>query len=177
MKLSVRRSSVRFFVLLLAGLLVVQTAGSEPLLLMLQLLATAAMPVVYIGLELSLRKPQTKVRRLLVPTVAASLLSIPLMMLVWDWQDTRTQQHAHAIIQGLENYKRQQGHYPDSLPQLVPRFLPRLPVTSQGLINPPAFQYSTDTARAPQAFWLQYYAGAMVEASYSSRSNQWSYED
>jgi hypothetical protein len=116
--------------------------------------------------------------------LVASLLSFIIMVPIWSWQDTLTQRRADVIIPQLYAYQQQQGHYPDSLAQLVPRYLPQVPSTAEGLLFPPAFRYRTfnyqpDSAKSQlvQHFSLHYYPGAIVEATYGCQSQRWHYDD
>ncbi|GAA4387258.1 hypothetical protein [Hymenobacter koreensis] len=135
--------------------------------------------VVYGILELLFSKAQMALRRIVWPALAAGVLCVPLLIPVWYLQDKLTEQRAERIIQRLGTYQRQHGHYPDSLTQLARQQTLAVPTTANGLFRPRSFGYITATTGGwgAQGFRMQDYAGAMVEASYSSRSKQWSYED
>ncbi|QIL74531.1 hypothetical protein [Hymenobacter sp. HDW8] len=106
------------------------------------------------------------------------------MIPVWQWQDTTTKRRADTIIQQLTIYQKQHGHYPDSLEQLVPQQLTKVPSTAKGLLHGRPFIYKihfhqpdSANALANQNYSIQYYSGTMVEASYDSRSRKWHYDD
>lgn len=171
--------------LVLAVLLYVHTEASEPLLLMLQLFVALILLFVYFMIPVFwISDTSALIRRILGSAAVASFLSFPIMIPLWQWQNTTTERRADTIIQQVYAYQKQHGRYPDSLAQLVPEYLPRVPSTAEGLLFPPTFQYhpfeyQLDSAelQADQHFSLQYYPGAMIEASYGSRSREWHYDD
>jgi hypothetical protein len=54
----------------------------------------------------------------------------------------RASHAGNPIVQALAQYRHEKGHYPESLDQLVPGYLPRIPFT--GLIGYPEFVYNKD---------------------------------
>jgi hypothetical protein len=72
--------------------------------------------------------------------IAAAIVSIPLLIPIWSLQSQLTHRRAERIISALAAYKQQRGRYPDSLAQLAPRYLPRVPSTAEGLLQPQPFR-------------------------------------
>lgn len=106
------------------------------------------------------------------------------MMPIHICQNAITKRRADTIIQQVNVYQKQHGHYPESLEQLVPRQLTKVPSTAKGLLQGRPFIYETyfhqpDSANAlaGQNYYIRYYSGAMVTASYDSRSREWHYDD
>ncbi|HEX8350675.1 MAG TPA: hypothetical protein VF598_11995 [Hymenobacter sp.] len=106
------------------------------------------------------------------------------MLPIWSWQDHLTERRASMIINQLEAYHKRQGHYPDSLAQLVPQYLPKVPATAKGLVRPLPFQYSTGEYKASihptgreDEFALGYHIGMMVDATYNSSTHQWVFHE
>lgn len=125
-----------------------------------------------------------QLRRFLGAAVVATFLSVPLMVAIYRWQDTLTQRRAATLIQQIDTFQKQHGHYPESLEELVPRQLPKVPATAHGLLYGRPFSYKTyydqsesATALAGQGYALRYYLGTLVEASYNSGSRKWHYDD
>ena len=79
---------------------------------------------------------------------------------------------AEAVINALEAFRRERGSYPESLGQLVPRFLP-----ARALDVPTAEQerypleYRTDSGEFTVAF--RYVGPGMNECSFASGSRKW----
>jgi hypothetical protein len=154
--------------------------ASEPLLLGLQVFLSLLALLLYVILwGFGSSEIAIKLRRFVGAAVAATFLSVPLMMAIYGWQNYLTERRADTIIQQVNIYHKQHGHYPESLEKLVPRQLPKVPSTAKGLLQGRPFTYSVSKANDPRghSFWLGYYLGAMGEAMYSSRSREWHYDD
>lgn len=112
--------------------------------------------------------------RVVLGLLALTLLSVPLYVLAARWQNHQTQRRATGLIRQLNRYRRQHGGFPDSLAQLVPRYLPVVPTTAYGL-RPPAFHYAR-AADAP-TFELLYWPHHTVEWRYTSADGHWHVQD
>lgn len=112
-------------------------------------------------------------RRVAVGAAAVAVAGFLGSLQLAEWQDARTHRQADVIIAALERYRQRQGTYPDSLGQLTPSFLPAALRTGNGFVNPPPFGYRADSTR----FYLNFYAGFLVDATYSSDSREWHYDD
>ena len=153
--------------------------------MMVQLFASLVLLFVYFMIPVFwVSDTSMLVRRIFGSAAVASFLSFPVMIPVWSWQSTITERRAARITQQLYAYQKHHGHYPESLEQLVPQQLAKVPPTAQGLLLPGHFQYKTyyyqadsTDALAGQQFLLSYYAGAMTEAIYSSERRTWHYDD
>ncbi|WP_162910575.1 hypothetical protein [Hymenobacter oligotrophus] len=107
------------------------------------------------------------------------------MIPIWRVQTYITKQRANRIIDRLELFRKERGHYPDSLATLVPAYLPNVPSTAEGLLKARPFVYRVPPNSAfpgeakPRAtrYLLAYYAGTMVDVSYDSATGQWQAED
>ncbi|RSK33290.1 hypothetical protein [Hymenobacter metallilatus] len=111
-------------------------------------------------------------------TAAALLLQLPLYLLVQQWQNRISQRRAGVIIRALATYHRTQQQFPDSLAQLTPRYLPRLPTTAYGIVTPAPFQYYSPALTNDSAtYQLGYGMGLFVQAFYSSSTGQWTYHE
>ncbi|WP_400191086.1 hypothetical protein [Hymenobacter sp. B81] len=168
-----------FFWPLLALLLLLHTEYSEPLLLVFPLGGALVLGGVYLGWHFSLRSFPTTAKSILRAMMAAGVLSYPLMIPIWDWQNDATRRRAEVIIQSLEAYEKQRGRYPDSLAQLVPRYLPIVPPTARSLSGWDQYNYRlipdfTQPYKEPtDAYWLSYSVGLWVTAEYDSNTRQW----
>ena len=165
------------------SLLYLYTEISEPLLMIPQLLATLVLLFLYF-IILVFWPSDVSTRKGMGSVVVVSLLSFFIMITIWRWQNSITKRRADIIIQQVYSYQKQHGHYPDSLAQLVPKYLAKVSSTAEGLFLPPPFRYRTfehqlnsSRSQTVQHFSLHYYPGSMVEATYSSRSQQWHYDD
>ncbi len=185
MKVSISRSSLLNAGLLLVLLLYLHAEASEPLLMMLQLFASLILLFVYFLIPVFwISNASVITHGIIGSATVASFLSFPIILPIWSWQSTITERRADTIIQQITIYQKQYGHYPESLEQLVPRQLTKVPSTAKGLLQGRPFIYKTyfhqpDSANAlaGQNYSLEYYSGAMVTASYDSKSREWHYDD
>lgn len=163
-------------ILLLGGLtlLLWQHAQSDALLLW-QALALALL--IFLGTvpRLLLAPRARGFTRLIWGMVVLMVLSVPVSFCAASWQNARTKQHAALLIRQLEAYRRQQEAYPDSLPQLVPRYLPAVPTTAYGLWRPAGFHYARTAA--PPAYELAFHPRWTIEWRYLSTDRQWHVRD
>ncbi|GAB3292395.1 hypothetical protein [Hymenobacter tenuis] len=107
-------------------------------------------------------------------------MQIPAFPLFHSLQDKAMQRRAQVVIRQLKRYRTEHGAYPDSLAQLLPQYAPELPRTGFGLLYPAPFFYQllpADTALGGSAFELSYAQGLLFQATYSSQSEKWSYQD
>ncbi|OON70095.1 hypothetical protein B0919_04965 [Hymenobacter sp. CRA2] len=153
-----------------------QAEWSDWFLLLFQLLIGLGLAFVWFLLWLAWWPWAVPFRRVTGALTVAIFLSWPLLLPIWHWQEQRTQHRAARIVQQLDAYRRAHGHYPDSLAQLAPHYLPQVPTTAQGVLHPPAFTYWHWPER-PAEFALSYYAGFWVDATFSSQTRQWQYAD
>ncbi|WP_133273079.1 hypothetical protein [Hymenobacter radiodurans] len=180
MKLSISRSALRTTGLFLAVLLYLHTEISEPLLFILQVPISAGLLLIYVILwGFGSGEVARMWRHYLGPALVAFLLSLPLMLPIYRWQNTITKRRADTIIHQVYAYQKQYGCYPNSLAQLVPRHLDKIPSTAQGLLYTRPFTYTISAANPPlnHNFWLGYYSGALVQVTYNSKTKQWHSED
>jgi type II secretory pathway pseudopilin PulG len=172
----VRRAILPVHILLLSGLtlLLWQHAQSDALLLW-QALALALL--IFLGtIPRLLVGPRARgFTRLIWNMVALVVLSVPVSFFAASWQNGRTKQHAALLIRQLEAYRRQQGTYPDSLPQLVPQYLPDVPTTAYGLWRPAGFHYARTAT--PPAYELAFHPRWSIEWRYFSTDSQWHVRD
>lgn len=159
--------------------------ASEPILLGIQwFLSLFALLLSVILWGFGSSEIAVKLRKILGAVIVATFLSVPLMMAIYRWQNALTKRRADTVIHQVYDYQKQHGHYPESLEQLVPRQLTKVPATAKGLLYGRPFIYKTyydqsnsANVLAGQGYSLRYYSGAMVEASYDSESRKWHYDD
>ncbi|UYZ60399.1 hypothetical protein [Hymenobacter latericus] len=107
------------------------------------------------------------------------------MLPICSVQSYITKQRANLIIDQLELFRKERGYYPDSLATLVPAYLPKVPSTAEGLLNarpfvyrvPPNSSFPGEAKPRATSYSLGYYAGTMVDATYSSTTREWHSED
>jgi hypothetical protein len=122
----------------------------------------------------------TIVKRYLLTTALVMLMLLTGQSSIENAQYDTSKIRAEHIIQQLEAYKHQVGHYPDSLKQLTPHYLAEVPKTGFGLLLPQAFSYlleAPNSTSTPSNFRLVYTLGSMVDATYSSRTQSWHVDD
>lgn len=91
---------------------------------------------------------------------------------ILDWQIGRAHERGEIIAGALEVYQTTQGHYPDSLAQLVPTLLPVLPVTGLGVFRPYPFHYRPPSpARPTYSLWFGH-GGYSIER-FDKLTGQW----
>ncbi|MBC6607932.1 hypothetical protein H8B13_13985 [Hymenobacter sp. BT188] len=180
MKLSINYSWIQRVSLFLAVLVYLHTEISEPLLLGPQVFISLFLALLHVVLwGFGSSEISVAIRRYLGPTLLASLLSVPLVIPIYKWQNTLTKRRADTIIQQLEKYQNKEGHYPESLTQLKPGYLTKLPRTAKGLLFQRPFRYSeiADNSRTAHSFWLGYDSGAFVEIVYDGLYGKWYIND
>lgn len=91
---------------------------------------------------------------------------------ILDWQIGRAHERGVAIAVALETYHAAQGHYPDSLAQLVPAALPVLPVTGLGVFRPYPFQYRPPSPVRP-TYSLWFGRGGSSIERFNKLTGQW----
>lgn len=140
--------------------------------------------VLYILLELvSPARFQPSLRLICWSLLTAAVVSLPLLLVVWNAQEQISRKRGENIVEQLEAYHQQQGRYPDSLAQLVPRYLPKLPSTAQSLTGWRRYDYyllpdlQNMKSQQHDAYWLSYYTGMWTTANYSSLDRRWRYTD
>lgn len=110
--------------------------------------------------------------------IAVLALQVPVYQLLHRWQNNTSKQRAATLIGALAAYQQEQHHYPDSLIQLVPRYLPKVPVTGFGMLSPaPFLYYSSRITGDSTSYGLSYGTGALVDATYDSHTRRWTYDD
>ncbi|RAK69873.1 hypothetical protein [Hymenobacter edaphi] len=117
-------------------------------------------------------------RAYLLTTTAVLALAVVLPFVLAGWQADVSRRRATALIQVLEQYRARQGHYPDSLAQLVPAYLPAEPRTAYAL-GQYTFYYrpdAADTARA-DGYQLGYDEGLLVQSFYHGPAGSWHSDD
>ncbi|SMC00232.1 hypothetical protein SAMN00120144_1662 [Hymenobacter roseosalivarius DSM 11622] len=165
---------------MLAIMLCLHTQASEPLLSGIQWFLSLFALVLYVLLwGFGSSEIAVMLRRFLGAAVVATFLSVSFMIPIYRWQNALTKRQADTVIQQVYAYQKQHGHYPESLEQLVPRHLDKIPSTAQGLLHTRSFTYTVSAAKEPlgHMFWLRYYSGALVDVTYNSKPRQWHAED
>ncbi|MET4105019.1 hypothetical protein [Hymenobacter sp. UYP22] len=110
--------------------------------------------------------------------IAVLALQVPEYQLLHQWQNHTSKQRAATLIGALAAYHQEQHHYPDSLMQLVPRYLPKVPVTGFGTLSPAPFLYYSSRITADStSYGLSYATGMLVDATYNSHTRRWTYDD
>ncbi|MCR5886319.1 hypothetical protein LRS06_00740 [Hymenobacter sp. J193] len=159
---------------LLALLLVVQLETNAWLFPLVVVLAAVSVLVIPVGFLLS--KPPRRAYWLIVASAMA--LQLPLFPLIHHWQESISQRRAATIIQALEAYRHDQQQLPDSLEQLTPRYLSRLPSTGFGTFtHAPFFYYSPGLTEDSTQYMLGYGVGLFGQATYDNHSRRWHYDD
>lgn len=123
----------------------------------------------------SLRRKPTS-RRYLLLTAGIFLLQIPIFCITYQAQDAISRNRANYLLRQLQTYHRQTGRYPDSLTQLVPKYLPAVPASGFGFFAPVPFYYVLEpngTGADSAAYALGYGKGLFMTAIYRSRTQQW----
>ncbi|GAB3825390.1 hypothetical protein [Hymenobacter jeollabukensis] len=117
-------------------------------------------------------------RAYLRATTAALALAVVLPFVLAGWQADVSRRRAATLIQSLEQYRTRQGHYPDSLAQLVPTYLPAEPHTAYAL-GQYTFYYHSDAADTSRAggYQLGYDEGLMVQSFYHGPGGRWHSDD
>ncbi|MCB2410165.1 hypothetical protein [Hymenobacter lucidus] len=115
----------------------------------------------------------------LARSVAIALgLAILAFPVVSHWQQQVSQRRAAGLIRALGAFHTAQHAYPDSLEQLVPAYLPQLPRTGYSLLSRTPFAYIPPRlTQNVTVYGLGYGQGFFVEASYSSKTGRWHYDD
>ncbi|GAB2967752.1 hypothetical protein GCM10027048_43130 [Hymenobacter coalescens] len=167
------------FGVMLVGLLLFHAEYADGILVVFQLVFMGLLGLLALGAYFVFSTKAVPVARWIGTFLLASTASILLDVFVSQWQDTRTENRLSQLITTLETYHRQQGWYPDSLAQLVPRYLPSRPTTAYGLLHPRPIEYQPhlESANVMSSYYLSYYVGVMVDAHYSSKDGSWVYDD
>jgi len=168
--------------LLTVALLYLHTECSEPLLFMVQIPLAIGVGVAYVLARIFSPTHASRWQPVAAAIGVASLVSLIGMRQIYPWQNEQTRQQAAVYISKLDQYYQEHGHYPQQAAQLVPTYLPRLPTTARGLFSRRPFQYQSGPNPTPGAvqapeFRLSYYAGAAVDATYWSKTKQWTSDD
>jgi hypothetical protein len=86
---------------------------------------------------------------------------------------------ANGIIIHLEEYRKNNGTYPDSLQRLIPQYYHSLPLTGYASQNDnDGFYYQRSNVGPTESYFeLYYFAPLGVEVRYDSRSKTWMHDD
>lgn len=137
----------------------------------------AALVALPLGLDRVTLLPETR-RPYWLVAIAVLALQVPVYLLLHQWQQQVSKQRAATLMEALAAYHQAQHHYPDSLTQLVPRYLPQVPVTGFGVLNPAPFRYYSSRITADStSYGLSYATGALMDATYNSHTRRWTYDD
>lgn len=129
-----------------------------PLVLLMALLVTLA-PLPYLAFGPRFRW----LTRWSLLALAVTAGSLPLDWTIWRRQTDATHRRRAQVVAALEAYRQQHSRYPDSLAQLVPRYLPGPATTARGLLHPRPFFYQSH--RAPTGgYFLSYDALAQGQS-------------
>ena len=165
-------------------LLIFHAEINELMLVLMQLGVAFSCMVLYVILELLLPDSfKASLRIVCWSVLTAAVLSLPLIVGIWNIQDATSHNRGEHIVRQLEAYHAHEGRYPDSLTQLVPRYLPKVPSTATSLFTQRPYNYRLspepkDAAKQrPDAYWLNYYVGSWTSATYSSLERRWTYTD
>jgi type II secretory pathway pseudopilin PulG len=169
----------RGFVGLLVLLVLFQAEFADWVLVWVPLLVTGLLCLLALGAYLVFSTKAVPFARWVVTALLASAASVPLALVIGSQQDRLTQKRSARLITALDSYRQQHGRFPDSLAQLGPRYLPRVPTTALGLWRPRPFQYAPwpDSLAGAAAYSLGYRSSTQFEVRYSSPDRRWVYYD
>jgi len=100
--------------------------------------------------------------------IAVSFLAIIVDIAISERQVVATKKTADLVIASIERYRSAHGALPESLDQLVPEQLPRVPTARYG-----SFMYQADSHDFTLGFPIELF---MVD-TYDSKTKQWSRRD
>jgi hypothetical protein len=117
------------------------------------------------------------------------LINMILFFVIVRIQGKITKNNADMIIQKIETYKKDNGHYPYSLESLKPKYIDRLPKAWIGILpNDFIYDYSEQVDHrfmyfkpvnqtGDYQFWIGYYGYIGVEYFYNSKEKEWHIDD
>jgi len=106
---------------------------------------------------------------------ASLFFSVVAWNLIGELELKKSQETGETIIEAIEEYKKQEGTYPNSLTELVPQYLKYIPQPTVGLINKQKFFYGK--SENDEYFWLGFPYAAWTLCQYSSDSKEWIVDD
>jgi hypothetical protein len=124
---------------------------------------------IIIGLIVWIFKSHTKIYPWLLLGGFSAFIAFGLLKPIHKQQKAITDQRAERIISSLEEYKSTHGFYPDSLNELAPEYLEKIPSTAFGLLGG-KFNYFKKSA---DHFGIGFDATFFMDYTYSSKSKKW----
>jgi len=94
---------------------------------------------------------------------------------LWEKEANETDKQAEIIIRHIEEFKKKEGIYPDSLDQLIPMYFKKIPVTSYSDLNNDFYYEKYSDSLDGYALW--YYVPLGVEVRYNSITKEWTSDD
>lgn len=92
---------------------------------------------------------------------------------------TITNNHAILLIEKIDDFKKDKGYYPKNLKELIPDYFKEIPKTGfeEEFVYYDSLSVPSYKRGLHEAYTIKYYPGLFVEATYTSDTKEWSYED
>jgi len=107
--------------------------------------------------------------------IAKALVGVGMAACVWGTvraNNTLARHRAHQIVAACDAFSRDQGRLPDSLAQLVPRYLPSVPLAKYTLLSNRFFYFAGERH---SLMWVE--TPPFGRPTYSFEERRWGYLD